>query len=321
MGGAISPVRDGSPLVERRDRNECKPLQRTRCCSAISNQLVNQSHFHPATGERLHSMSTDYSSGFDPVGYLESRWDLSKADTKALHIKYKVAVFMTQFYQDFHPHWDPRGARVLEIGGGPAIGNVIGAGPYVSKITFTDYLPANLEQITLWKEKSPKAFNWDPAFQHVVKETKGEGADVVTIATEWEEQLREKISNLDHSDFTRDGFIDPGLVPDGGFDVLTTSGAFESVAKDKGEFAAMLKTCYSLLRQGGYMAAATYGRNNTYKVGRDAEKEFHLFHFTEEIVREALCEVGFNLERFELIKVDQLAFIPSECYCYVARKP
>ena len=265
-------------------------------------------------------MSTEYGSGFDPVDYLESRWDLSKADTNTLYIKYKIAVFMTQFYQDFHPHWDPRGARVLEIGGGPAIGNVIGAGPYVSKITFTDYLPANLEQVTLWKEKSPKAFNWDAAFQHVVKETKGKGADVVTIATEWEEQLREKISTLDHCDFTREGFIDPSLVPEGGFDVLTTSGALEDVAKDKGEFAAMLKTCHSLLRQGGYMAAATYGKRSTYKVTPNAEKTFYALYLTEETVREALSEAGFNLERFELIKVDPIEFIPSECYCYVARK-
>ena len=265
-------------------------------------------------------MSTDYSSGFDPVGYLEYRWDISKADTHKMSIRYKIAVFMTQFYQDFHPHWDPRGAQVLEIGGGPAIGNVIGAGPYVSKITFTDYLPANLEQVTLWKEKSPKAFNWDAAFQHVVKETKGKEVDVVTIATEWEEQLREKISTLDHCDFTREGFIDPSLVPEGGFDVLTTSGALEDVAKDKGEFAAMLKTCHSLLRQGGYMAAATYGKHSTYKVTPNAEKTFYALYLTEEIVREAFSKAGFNLERFVLNIVDQTESIPSECYCYVARK-
>ena len=265
-------------------------------------------------------MSTDYSSGFDPVGYLESRWDVSKAESNAMGIKHNIAVFMAQFYRDFHPHWDPRGAQVLEIGGGPAIGNVIGAGPYVSKITFTDYLPANLEQVTLWKEKSPKAFNWDPAFQHVVKETKGEGADVVTIATEWEEQLREKISTLDHCDFTREGFIDPSLVPEGGFNILMSSGALEDVAKDKGEFAAMLKTCHSLLRQGGYMAAATYRRQSTYKVTPNAEKEFHCLYLTEETVREALSDSGFNIECFDVIRGDQVEFNPGGCYCYVARK-
>ena len=265
-------------------------------------------------------MSTDYSSGFDPVDYLESRWDPSKADTKALYIKYKVATSMARFYQDFHHHWEPRGARVLEVGGGPAIGNVIGAGPYVSKITFTDYLPANLEQVTLWKEKSPKAFNWDAAFQHVVKEIRGQEADVAAVVNEWQEQLREKISNLEHCNVRREGFIDPSLVPEGGFDVVTTSGALEDVAQDKGEFVAMLKTCHSLLKQGGYMVAATYGKHSTYKVSPNAEKIFYALYFTEESVCEALIEAGFSLVEFELIKVNSIKCIPSECYFYVARK-
>ena len=34
--------------------------------------------------------------------------------------------------------------------------------------------------------------------------------------------------------------------------MLVTSEALESVAKDKGEFTAMLRTCYLLLQQGGY---------------------------------------------------------------------
>ena len=266
-------------------------------------------------------MSTDYSSGFDPVDYLESRWDPSKADTKALYIKYKVATFMARFYQDFHHHWEPRGAQVLEVGGGPAIGNVIGAGPYVSKITFTDYLPANLEQVTLWKEKSPKAFNWDAAFQHVVKEISGREADNVAVANEWQKQLREKISTLEHCDIRREGFIDPSLVPEGGFNVITSSGSFEAVAKDRSSFTAMMKMCHSLLQQGGYIATATYMKITTYKVDRTAEKEFHCFYFTDEIVKEALAESGFSIERFEVIKVDKIGYAASECYCYVARKP
>ena len=40
--------------------------------------------------------------------------------------------------------------------------------------------------------------------------------------------------------------------------VLTLSGVQEDLPKDKRELAATLKTYYSLLQQGGYMAAATY---------------------------------------------------------------
>ena len=166
-----------------------------------------------------------------------------------------------------------------------------------------------------------KAFNWDAAFQHVVKEIRGQEADVVAVANEWQEQLREKISNLEHCDFRMEGFIDPSLVPEGGFDVVTSNGSFEAVAKDRSSFTAMMKMCHSLLQQGGYLANATYMKNNTYKVGPNAEKEFHCFYFTDEMVKEALAESGFSLERFEVIKVDKIGYAANECYCYVARKP
>ena len=68
------------------------------------------------------------------------------------------------------------------------------------------------------------------------------------------------------------------------------------------------------------MVAATYGKENMYKVNPNADKAFYALYLTEEIVCEALIEAGFNLEKFEIIKVDSIEFIPSECYCYVARK-
>ena len=50
------------------------------------------------------NMSTDYSSEIDPVGYLEWRWDMSKADKDVRCIRYKVATFMARFYQDLMAH-------------------------------------------------------------------------------------------------------------------------------------------------------------------------------------------------------------------------
>ena len=72
----------------------------------------------------------------------------------------------------------------------------------------------------------------------------------------------------------------------------------------------MLSTCHSLLQQGGYITIAAYGKHTMYRVGPNDEKEFHLFYFTDEIARQTLTEAGFNLERFELIKVDPMEFVP-----------
>ena len=68
------------------------------------------------------------------------------------------------------------------------------------------------------------------------------------------------------------------------------------------------------------MVAATYGKHNMYRVSLNAEKTFYALYVTEESVREALIETGFQLEKFEVIKVDSVEFIPTECYWYVARK-
>ena len=263
-------------------------------------------------------MSTDYSSSFDPVDYLKARWE---GIPTASYIRYNIANFLIQFYQDIHQKLDTTGIQLLELAGGPALGNIIGAGPYVSKITFTDYLPLNLEQVALWKEKSPKAFNWDSVFQRIVKETVGEEADITAIAADWEEQLRKKITTLGHCDFTREGFIDPSLVPAGGFDVLVTTGSLESVAKDETDFTAMLKTCHSLLREGGFLAVAIYGKASTYQLSpNDDKKIFYFLYLTEEMARKAITEAGFTIERFKMVEGDQSKYVPNECYCYVARK-
>ena len=263
-------------------------------------------------------MSTDYSSSFDPVDYLKARWE---GIPTASYIRYNIANFLIQFYQDIHRQLDTTSIQLLELAGGPALGNIIGAGPYVSKITFTDYLPSNVEQVALWKEKSPKAFNWDSVFQHVVKETVGEEADITAIAANWQEQLRKKITTLGHCDFTREGFIDPSLIPAGGFDVLVTSGSLESVAKNEADLTAMLKTCHSLLREGGFLAVAIFGKASTYQVNPDDDKNiFYNLYLTEEIARKALTEAGFTIERFKLLQNNQSELVPNECYWYVARK-
>ena len=256
-------------------------------------------------------MSDSSGDYFDPVSYLEYCWVMS---TGGAHValKRKVAVFMTRFFQDFHHNWAPSSAHVLEIGGGPSIGNLLSIGPYVSKITFTDYLFTNLEQVALWKEKSPKSFNWDATFEHVAKEVAGSG-EVKAVVTEWQDQLREKLTTLSHCDCTREWFIDPSLVPVGGFDILITSATFEHVAKDVREFTKMLKTCHSLLQKGGFLATSTYGRTTGYKIPND-DKEYRDVYLTEEDVQLAITEAGFTICKFEQI------ILEDENYTCVARK-
>ena len=257
-------------------------------------------------------MSSGNNGGYymDPLSYLEGCWVMPPTGRAHVALKRKAAVSMARFYQDLHHNWDSNSAQVLELGGGPSIGNLLSIGPYVSKITFTDYLPTNVEQVALWKEKSPKSFNWDATFEHVAKEIVGQG-DIKTVVTEWQDQLREKLTTLGHCDCTREGFIDPSLVPVGGFDILISSGTLEHVAKDVEEFTQMLKTCHSLLCKGGFLATATYGRSTGYKLDGTEYQDVYL---TEEAVQMAMTEAGFTIDRFEQIISEKLNY-----FC-VARK-
>lgn len=259
-------------------------------------------------------MSTDSRGSyyFDPVSYLEGCWVVPFGGAHAA-LKRKVAVFMSRFHQDFRSNWDPSSAHVLELGGGPSIGNLFSVGPYVSNITFTDYLPINVEQVALWKEKSPKAFNWDESFEHVAKEIVGQDMDVKAVVSEWQDQLRKKLTTLGHCDCTKEGFVDPSLVPEDGFDILITSGTLEHVARDVGEFRQMLKTCHSLLRKGGLLAIATYGLNNDVYILH--ETEYRDVYLTEEAVQSAITEAGFTIDRFE-----QVISVDFRNYTCVARK-
>ena len=57
---------------------------------------------------------------------------------------------------------DGASAKALELGNGPALNSVIGLAPYVSSIVLSDYEGAAREEVKLWRDNSPEAFNWRP---------------------------------------------------------------------------------------------------------------------------------------------------------------
>ncbi|XP_065908792.1 phenylethanolamine N-methyltransferase-like [Dysidea avara] len=73
------------------------------------------------------------------------------------------------FYQTYHKDWEKSTAVLLEVGGGPCIYPLINAAPYVSEIYHSDYVKAFWDEVLMWKNNDPNAYDWSPYFKHIVQ--------------------------------------------------------------------------------------------------------------------------------------------------------
>ena len=241
-------------------------------------------------------MSLDYSD-FDAAAYLRLRFTFSEDQPKLVYMHDSLD-FMRRFFQEYgDKHFDSTRTKAVEIGGGPSILHLISAAPYVSEIVFTDYVPACLEQVNLWRRKAPSAFNWGPAFEYVANQENPESLTLSEMAKK-EEKVREKLTKLCLCDLTKEPVVDRVVIPKGGFDILITSGAIEVSAKSEADMVVMLQKCSNLLANGGFMVAIVHEMLSTYKAKGEDDKELHTFYITEDMLRRGLNEAGLSVERF-----------------------
>lgn len=265
-------------------------------------------------------MSTDYSD-FDPVGYLRMRFT-KEGNPEMLASKFETLDFVHRFCQDYSQCWDPSRAVAVEIAGGPSVLNLICIVPHIKRVVFTDLVPACLEQVELWKQRSPNAFNWSPFFEYAVKECARDlTGDIASKVTQKEDELRKKLSRMCTCDLTEDPIIPPEDTPKGGFDLLVISGAFEVVAKSEEDLVCMLQKCNNLLREGGFIVAVVHAKQSWYKVTPQDEKSLHTFFIDKEMLHRGLARSGFAVQRFGQYGVRKVEFSPiAEIYRFVAKK-
>jgi 2-polyprenyl-3-methyl-5-hydroxy-6-metoxy-1,4-benzoquinol methylase len=146
---------------------------------------------------------------------------------------------------------DPNLSKALDIGCGPTLTAVIGLAPYVSSIVLSDYEHTNINELKLWKEKSPRAFNWRPFMLATL--TAGEDEENVPddgLIRTREEEIRGKISDIIPCDLRTKEIIDARYVPEGGFDVVTCMGSLETAASTVSKLYGMFENVSSLIRPG-----------------------------------------------------------------------
>ena len=265
-------------------------------------------------------MSTDYSD-FDPVDYLRMRFT-KEGSSEMLASKFETLDFIHRFCEEYSEFWDSSEAVAVEVAGGPSILNLICIAPHVERVVFSDLVPTCLEQVELWKQKSPNAFNWTPFFEYAVKECAGNPTgDAASEVSRREDDLRGKLSQKCTCDLTQDPIISPEEVPEGGFHLLTISGAFEVIARDEEDFFSMLRKCNNLLREGGYMVGVIHAKQSWYKVTPQEEKTLYALPINAEMVQRGLAQSGFVVQRFSQYGARKAEFSPiREIYRFVAKK-
>ena len=256
-------------------------------------------------------------STFDARTYLKERFQ--SPQMRGFTLKHYYS-----FFSKYHVKWDPSKATLLEMGGGPSLQIAIVGAPFFSSIVHSDFDDDCNKEVQLWVDRSADAFNWTPVVEYAMKHCEGATESEVDshAVAEREEEVRRKISAVVHCDATKENVgLDSGVLPDGGFDVVTACGSLTAGVRTKEEFVQELKNIRSVMKQGGYLCALMSGKCTTYKVAPEHKELFHNFYVTDKDVREGMAEAGLHLEELEIKPVMPGGWADiKEIYCCLVRK-
>lgn len=123
-------------------------------------------------------------SQWDPVAYLREYFPATfDPDQNEPALKF--------FVEQRHRLGDA--AELIEVGTGPTVYHLLPLAPVLKRVVVADFLPANLEQIRLWVEKSAEAYSWE-VWTHVLLGYEGLAQSTAEIQKR-ENLLRQQITD------------------------------------------------------------------------------------------------------------------------------
>lgn len=198
-----------------------------------------------------------------------------------------------RFFEQFHKEWDISTARLLDLGGGPCIHCHISAAPYVSEIHHSDYVESCRDEVLLWKNNDPNAYDWSVYFKHVVHTLENQrDPDAVTKRME---MLRNKIKRVVFCDVRN-----PNLLPkctSEKFDIITSNACIENVVKSVEEYENLLKIIKSLLNHKGFFVTMANLECSFYHING---KRYPSFPITEQNMLSSLEKASFTVHHKDL---------------------
>ncbi|XP_070546252.1 indolethylamine N-methyltransferase-like isoform X2 [Ptychodera flava] len=180
---------------------------------------------------------------------------------------------------------DFTGPRLLEIGGGPNIANVIHTCTRFPEIIFSDYSENCRQAVEKWVKNTQDAVDWSHFIKSVC-EKEGNG-------NTWEDRqslIRKSIREIIHCDVLKSNPLEPKVYEP--FDAIVASYCVQCACPDKDSFKEAVKNIVNLLKPEGALIMTT-GLNQTfYRVG---EKQFYSLKVDQTFVKTAIVEAGCHI--------------------------
>uniref|UniRef100_UPI00358F69CE nicotinamide N-methyltransferase-like n=1 Tax=Myxine glutinosa TaxID=7769 RepID=UPI00358F69CE len=193
----------------------------------------------------------------------------------------------TKSYQVFS-HSDLHGHRLLDVGSGPSIYQILSASEAFDDIYLSDFTEVNRNELHLWLADSPEAFNWSPIIQYVC-DLEGNGDTCESKS----ERLRRKVKSVLSCDVNQDPPV-CGIDPP--FDCILTTFCLEVACLDIEMYHQAVGRLAGLLKAGGHLVMLDTLEETFYHVGN---KRFCSLPLSEATVQEALIKAGLSITVYE----------------------
>ena len=226
---------------------------------------------------------TNYRTDFEPSEYL-SRFYKEPDPEDRFTIK-----FMVESLRNMSPK-----LHILELGGGPTLFVVATIAPYAKEIHFCDYAETNLNEVKLWLNNNPKAFNWHPYIKMVLEE------ENTTVTPQTIEEravmMRKKVTRLMVCDAAANEPL--GQCVDKPYDLIIAQASTDAAVKTVPEWQAVIHNiAHKLIRPGGWLLISVITGTKGYIVGDTC---FEVPPLTNTDIYNGYIAAGFNPDTFQI---------------------
>ena len=187
----------------------------------------------------------DYCDKFNPQDYLQAYYGVP--NLSPIHL-FKLKQ-LHEFYQSY-PSSDK--LRILDIGSGPIVANIISAAPHAAEIVLSEYTEANRSALLQWLSNDPNAFDWTHVFEHIVVDLEGKTEEEIPLRTEL---VRKIIKAVASCDVNKNPPIPMQYVDQ--YDIVTDFLCLVSACATTEDYTAALVRLHALLKSGGKIVLYT----------------------------------------------------------------
>ncbi|MBA3872337.1 MAG: hypothetical protein H0X30_24615 [Anaerolineae bacterium] len=229
------------------------------------------------------SVTRDWSI-FNAQAYLQEYY----ADIGAENLA--ILDFLVRTLRDVSPE-----SVLLDFGGGPTLYSLIASANHAREIHFCDYLDSNLEQVQMWLEGHPQAFDWTAFIETtlILEEADCSKSSIVLR----ENEIRQRVTRILHGDANLSRPIQTDV---SGYDVLVSNFCAESATEDIEQWRKFVRNITSLIKPGGKLIMSTLKGATSYGVGNDV---FPAVNIMEADLNDLLINLGFDRTTIEIDSV------------------